>query len=242
MRIAALSTAILASGLAFGGASQAVVAPFYQKISNAEVSQVQIEPAKATESDQPVPAQAAPEPTPPQTITVQLGDYLTKLAEANDTTALRLFYANTDITDPDLIYPNQVLRVPTADEQLTPREVPQNVQIIAPTPAAASAAAAPVAVAAPVYRPAPAPVATTGDGGVWDRIAACESGGNWAINTGNGFYGGLQFTLSSWRAVGGSGLPSDASKAEQIARGQMLQARQGWGAWPVCSLKAGMSY
>jgi hypothetical protein len=75
---------------------------------------------------------------------------------------------------------------------------------------------------------------------VWDRIAACESGGNWAINTGNGYYGGLQFSLSSWRGVGGSGLPSDASKAEQIARAQILQARQGWGAWPVCSIKAGV--
>ena len=76
--------------------------------------------------------------------------------------------------------------------------------------------------------------------GVWDRLAQCESGGDWSINTGNGFYGGLQFTLSSWRAVGGSGMPNHASRAEQIMRGQRLQAMQGWGAWPVCSRKIGV--
>ena len=75
----------------------------------------------------------------------------------------------------------------------------------------------------------------------WDAIAACESGGNWAINTGNGFYGGLQFTLTSWKAVGGTGYPHQASKAEQIARAEKLQDIQGWGAWPVCSKKAGLS-
>mgnify|MGYP006373783203 FL=1 len=78
------------------------------------------------------------------------------------------------------------------------------------------------------------------DGSVWDQLAACEAGGNWAINTGNGYYGGLQFSLSSWRGVGGSGLPSEASREEQISRGQMLQARSGWGAWPACSARLGL--
>ncbi len=76
--------------------------------------------------------------------------------------------------------------------------------------------------------------------GVWDKIAQCESGGNWSINTGNGYYGGLQFNLSTWRAYGGTGLPSDASKATQIAIATKVQAAQGWGAWPVCSSKAGV--
>lgn len=188
-------------------------------------------------------------PTQPQIITVMPGDYLVKLANANNTTAIRLFYANTDIKNPDLIYPDQKLRVPTADETLTPRDVPANTQIVAqpaaaaapaPTPAPQPVAQPETAPAASVsYQPA-APVAAPSDGSPWARLAACESGGNWAINTGNGFYGGLQFTLSSWRAVGGSGLPSDASRSEQIARAQMLQARQGWGAWPVCSIKAGL--
>ena len=68
----------------------------------------------------------------------------------------------------------------------------------------------------------------------WDAIASCESTNRWDINTGNGFYGGLQFTLSSWQAVGGEGYPHHASKAEQIKRAEMLQDLQGWGAWPKC--------
>jgi putative cell wall-binding protein len=74
----------------------------------------------------------------------------------------------------------------------------------------------------------------------WERLAQCESGGNWAINTGNGYYGGIQFSLSSWRAVGGAGYPHQNSKWEQIHRGELLQARQGWGAWPACSRKLGL--
>ncbi|WP_187271791.1 transglycosylase family protein [Aeromicrobium terrae] len=66
---------------------------------------------------------------------------------------------------------------------------------------------------------------------VWDKIAQCESGGNWSINTGNGYYGGLQFTLATWQSVGGTGLPSDASREEQIKRAKILQARSGWGQW-----------
>ncbi|MBW3576703.1 MAG: cell wall-binding repeat-containing protein [Actinobacteria bacterium] len=74
----------------------------------------------------------------------------------------------------------------------------------------------------------------------WESLARCESGGNWAINTGNGYYGGLQFALSSWRAVGGTGYPHQQSKWEQIYRGELLQSRQGWGAWPSCSRKIGL--
>jgi uncharacterized protein YabE (DUF348 family) len=77
-------------------------------------------------------------------------------------------------------------------------------------------------------------------GSVWDRLAACESGGNWSINTGNGFYGGLQFTLGTWHAYGGSGLPSNNSRAAQIAVAKRLQAAAGWGQWPACSSKLGL--
>jgi LysM repeat protein len=76
-------------------------------------------------------------------------------------------------------------------------------------------------------------------GGVnWDAIAACESGGNWATNTGNGFSGGLQFTPSTWRAYGGTGSPQGASRAQQIAVAEKVKAGQGLGAWPVCSKHA----
>lgn len=76
--------------------------------------------------------------------------------------------------------------------------------------------------------------------GVWDRVAECESGGNWQINTGNGFYGGLQFTMDSWNWVGGSGMPHEASREEQIARAEILLDRQGWQAWPACSRQLGL--
>ena len=75
---------------------------------------------------------------------------------------------------------------------------------------------------------------------VWDRLAECESGGDWSINTRNGFYGGLQFSLTSWRNVGGSGYPHQNSREEQIYRGEKVKALQGWGAWPACSRKLGL--
>ena len=79
-----------------------------------------------------------------------------------------------------------------------------------------------------------------GDYATWDALADCESGGNWATNTGNGYYGGLQFSLSTWQAVGGTGLPSDNSRETQIHFGQILQARSGWGQWPHCSAELGL--
>ena len=88
--------------------------------------------------------------------------------------------------------------------------------------------------------PRATPKARPGGATVWDRLAWCESTGRWDANTGNGFYGGLQFTLSSWRWVGGTGRPDQASRAEQIRRAIILQHRQGWGAWPVCSRKIGL--
>jgi uncharacterized protein YabE (DUF348 family) len=81
---------------------------------------------------------------------------------------------------------------------------------------------------------------STPSGSVWDKLAQCESGGNWSINTGNGYYGGLQFSLSTWRAYGGSGMPNEASREQQIAIAKKLQADAGWGAWPACSSKLGL--
>ncbi|WP_425845356.1 transglycosylase family protein [Agrococcus sp. TSP3-2-1] len=75
----------------------------------------------------------------------------------------------------------------------------------------------------------------------WDALAQCESGGNWAIDTGNGYYGGLQFSLSTWQAYGGTGNPADASRAEQIRVAENTLAGQGWGAWPTCSARIGAS-
>jgi hypothetical protein len=72
------------------------------------------------------------------------------------------------------------------------------------------------------------------DGVNWDAVASCESGGNWAINTGNGYYGGLQFTMGTWQSNGGSGSPHNASREEQIRVANNVLQSQGIGAWPVC--------
>jgi hypothetical protein len=86
--------------------------------------------------------------------------------------------------------------------------------------------------------------AAAADSGVWDRIAQCESGGNWHINTGNGYYGGLQFAASTWNAYGGTAYAPTAdraSRSQQIAVATKVQRAQGWGAWPTCSARAGAS-
>ncbi len=76
--------------------------------------------------------------------------------------------------------------------------------------------------------------------GKWDDLAKCESGGRWNTNTGNGYQGGLQFSPSTWRAHGGTGSPAAASREQQIAVAERVQASQGWGAWPACSAKLGL--
>jgi hypothetical protein len=82
-----------------------------------------------------------------------------------------------------------------------------------------------------------------GGGTVWDRLAQCESGGNWHINTGNGYYGGLQFSLWTWHGYGGGSFaywPHQASREQQIIVAQRVLAGQGWGAWPACSRQLGL--
>ncbi|NLG45922.1 transglycosylase family protein [Gordonia sp. (in: high G+C Gram-positive bacteria)] len=77
-------------------------------------------------------------------------------------------------------------------------------------------------------------VASAAPGNNWDAVAQCESGGDWSINTGNGYYGGLQFSQSTWEANGGSGIASNASREEQIRVAENVLATQGPGAWPTC--------
>ncbi|HET8915117.1 MAG TPA: transglycosylase family protein [Propionibacteriaceae bacterium] len=87
---------------------------------------------------------------------------------------------------------------------------------------------------------APAEAATS----VWDRVAKCESGGNWKINTGNGYYGGVQFAAGTWNAYGGrtyANQANQATKAEQIAIARRVLAGQGPGAWPTCGRRAGLT-
>ncbi len=102
----------------------------------------------------------------------------------------------------------------------------------APAPSAASSSA---------VASSSAPSANYASGGTaWDQIAACESGGNWAANTGNGYYGGLQFNPGTWRSYGGTGMPHQNSRAQQIAVAERVRAAEGgYGAWPHCGARVG---
>ncbi|MFN2417332.1 MAG: transglycosylase family protein [Candidatus Limnocylindria bacterium] len=114
-----------------------------------------------------------------------------------------------------------------------PTPVPTPVPTPAPTP--------PPAPQAP--EPAPQRVVTYDGDTVWDDLAQCESGGNWAINTGNGYYGGLQFDLSTWQAYGGAefaAYPHEATREEQIAVAERLRAARGFAPWPACRIKLGL--
>jgi LysM repeat protein len=171
------------------------------------------------------------------TYTVRPGDTLSGIAaheygKAADWPAV--WWVNRhQVPNPSLIKAGQRLRLPDS-----PRVRPAVLRaalaaIPAPPPAAAPVSASAPAPAAPSAAPAPAAA-----GGVnWSAIAACESGGNWSANTGNGFYGGLQFTQSTWQAYGGGQYASSANQAtasQQIAVAQQVLAGQGIGAWPVC--------
>jgi resuscitation-promoting factor RpfA len=106
-------------------------------------------------------------------------------------------------------------------------------KIIARTAVAGAVVGAPLALA---------PSASAAADSTWDKVAQCESGGNWAISTGNGYYGGLQFSASTWKAFGGGQFAATANKAsreQQIVVAEKVLAAQGWNAWPVCSKKAG---
>ena len=113
-----------------------------------------------------------------------------------------------------------------------------------PTPNVALMEATIRSIATP--RPRPAPAAGGGvpvDGNVWDLLAQCESGGNWAINTGNGYYGGLQFSYSTWLAHGGGQFAEYAhlaTREQQILIAEQLHARRGFQPWPACRVKLGL--
>jgi LysM repeat protein len=166
----------------------------------------------------------------PDIVKVNPGDTLTSIADAHQTTYIKLFDANTNIANPDLIYPGDSVRIPDPNEKLADRALP--------TPPAPVAQVVQAAYSAPVtqYKPtytASAAVTRYASGSIWDTIAACESGGNWSINTGNGYYGGLQFTQATWAGAGGLAYAPRAdlaTPAQQIAIASKLSLSN----WPVC--------
>ena len=168
---------------------------------------------------------------------VKAGDTLATIAEqfgySGDDAWRRLYDANDKIDNPDLIVVGQKLTIPDKGERVKKRPLPQAGTSVAPRTTSSASRSSDRTSTSAASTSAPS-------SSVWTALAGCESGGNWSANTGNGYYGGLQFSLSSWRAVGGSGYPHEASAATQIAMGQRLQSSQGWGAWPGCAAKLGL--
>jgi LysM repeat protein len=172
----------------------------------------------------------------PASYTVRPGDSLSAIAAhayGSGADWPAVWWANRhQVANPDMITAGQRLRLPASGQ------VPSWM-----ARAALAAVRAPAAPAStlqadyPAAAQAAAPAAASSGGANWAAIAACESGGNWSTNTGNGFYGGLQFTQQTWDAYGGGQYASSANlatQAQQIAVAQRVLAGQGIGAWPVC--------
>jgi hypothetical protein len=177
---------------------------------------------------------------------VKRGESLASIANGAGLDSWRpIWDANRGISHPDLIYPGQRLAVPAKGDKVRHRPLPRvRPVVLASATTSRSYRSDRVRVRSDrtrvrSYRARVTRSSATGNS-VWDRLARCESGGNWGINTGNGYSGGLQFTPSTWRAAGGSGSAHNASRAEQIRVAKRVQQQQGWGAWPACSRRLGL--
>jgi LysM repeat protein len=174
----------------------------------------------------------------PASYTVQPGDTLSTIAAHEYGSAAdwpAIWWANRrQVADPDMIAAGQRLRLPASGQVPAWMARAALAAISGSSPAqAVSVAQADPPAAAPVSA---APAASSG-GVNWSAIAACESGGNWSADTGNGFYGGLQFTEQTWLGYGGGQYAPSAnlaSEAQQIAVAERVLAGQGIGAWPLC--------
>ena len=242
MRITALTMGLLTTGLTLAASSQPIATSTVLTVGSRDyalgslnitsdlVEQNTVQDSAVEES--PKPTKKAVGKRKAVYVTVKKGDTLQKIAQENKTSSQRLFNANVKLKHPDLIKPGDKVRIPHESEKLATRTLPK------PEPRKVVSAPAKKQTVSSSHLTTSAPAIASGS--VWDRLAACESGGNWSINTGNGYYGGLQFTLATWRAVGGSGYPHQNSREEQIKRGQILQSRSGWGQWPQCAAKLGL--
>jgi len=178
----------------------------------------------------------------PGSYTVRPGDTLSAIAArayGNPADWPAVWWANRrQVPDPAMITAGEQLHLP-GSPQVPPWLARAALAAIAAPPApAAPVSAGPAAAAVPAQASSPAPASP---GGVnWAAIAACESGGNWRASTGNGFYGGLQFTEQTWLGYGGGRYAPSANlatPAQQIAVARQVLAGQGIGAWPVCGAR-----
>lgn len=186
------------------------------------------DPASTPDPVQPVASADSPAPVPPVTVD--------GLVAANN------------IADRDVILAGAVLKIDGApDYTVISGDTLTRIVAMRNTAPAPTIALPPTELAppeqAPVVDPEVAPVAVIHKQAApepvkmsvnWDAVARCESGGNWAINTGNSYHGGLQFTVGTWHANGGAGMPENASREEQIRVAENTLHTQGIGAWPVC--------
>jgi hypothetical protein len=136
-------------------------------------------------------------------------------------------------------------RIAVGTKAPAPKPAPQQARAEAASSSSSSSSAARSSASSSAATRAPSKPsqASAPASGAWQALAQCESGGNWSINTGNGYYGGLQFSASSWAGAGGTRyapLPHQATPAEQIATAEVLRANGGWGHWPACSSKLGL--
>ncbi len=148
---------------------------------------------------------------------------------------------NTSLTPSPAQSPPMIVETAVVPEYV-PAPLPTTTTTVPPPPPTTTTTAPPPPPPEPVR--AEAPPATSGGGdpyddASWQRLAQCESGGDWSINTGNGYYGGIQFSLASWESVGGVGYPHEASPSEQISRGRLLWEQGGWAHWPACTASFG---
>jgi LysM repeat protein len=180
----------------------------------------------------------------PASYTVRAGDSLSAIAAhayGSGADWPAVWWANRhQLANPDVIAVGQQLSLPASGQvpAWMARDALAAIPAASPAPAPAAPVSAPQAAPAQAAPAQAAPAASSDSGGAnWSAIAACESGGNWSTNTGNGFYGGLQFTEQTWLAYGGGQYASSAnlaSQSQQIAVAQQVLAAQGIGAWPVC--------
>jgi LysM repeat protein len=173
---------------------------------------------------------STPSKDQPQKHIVAEGESLSSIAADNNLPSwLPLWDVNTNIQNPDQITPGEVLVIPVPPLPTTDRPLPAGYDVPAPVTTVAQMVV--TTAAQPTAHVAAAP-----SGDLFARIRTRESGGNYAENTGNGYYGAYQFSLGTWESVGGTGNPAAASPAEQDARAQMLYAERGCSPWPqTCS-------
>lgn len=191
-----------------------------QRASRSEVWEVRA--ANATEAQ----TATIEAPPAPRIHTVQAGEGLAVIAEQYGVDWRRLCDANAEVAQPNLIFSGMQLRIPEPGEQLSERpECRMPVRVVAASQGGG-------AHAPPVY--------VAGDD-VWAALRRCESGGNYALNTGNGYYGAYQFSASTWNSMGAGYARADlAPPSVQDDAARRLQARSGWGQWPSCSRQLGL--